>query len=228
MQAAQVMSFGAATIDPDASIQEAARIMLDYRISGLPVVDKDKNLIGIITEGDLLGGVTGDQHRRRWLESILDPGNAATAPQPSQAKTVGDVMTRQVVTASEDTPLHEIVKTMNTKGIKRLPVVKDSKVVGIVSRADLLRGLALEAKLMPSASGEDFALRDRVVEALAKEARDTNSSINVLVDNGTVELRGALADATLPARLVATARQVAGVKGVVDRLVVLGARSGTA
>ena len=67
MQAAQVMTFGAATIQPDASIQEAARMMLDYRISGLPVVDSDGNLIGMITEGDLLGGVTGDQHRRRWL-----------------------------------------------------------------------------------------------------------------------------------------------------------------
>ena len=75
MKAAQVMTFGAATIRPDASVREAARMMLDYRISGLPVVDDEGNLIGIITEGDLLGGISGDRHRRRWLEFILDEGN---------------------------------------------------------------------------------------------------------------------------------------------------------
>ena len=225
MQAAQVMTFGAATIQPDASIREAARMMLDYRISGLPVVDTDGNLVGIITEGDLLTGITGDRHRRRWLEFILDPGDSASAPQAPHAQTVGDVMTRQVITAAEDTPVQAIVKQMKTNGIKRVPVVRDKKVVGIVSRADLLRGLALEAKMMPGATAEDYALRDRVLEAMAKEVRDRRSSINVLVQNGTVELRGAMADRTLPPRLVSTARQIRGVKDVVDRLVVVGADS---
>ena len=228
MQAAQVMTFGAATIQPDASIQEAARMMLDYRISGLPVVDSDGNLIGMITEGDLLGGVTGDQHRRRWLEFILDPGNAGSAPKPPQAQTVADVMTRQVITAGENTPVQEIVKTMSTKGINRVPVVKDNRVVGIVSRADLLRGLALQAKLMPSASQEDYALRARVLEALAREANNAESAINVVVENGSVELRGALTDPTLSASLVAAARQVPGVKAVIDRLVVVGTNFGKA
>lgn len=225
MKAAQVMTFGAATIKPEASIREAARIMLDYRISGLPVVDDEGNLIGIITEGDLLGGITGDRHRRRWLEFILDDGSTSP-PQPPRAHSVGELMTRDVITATEDTPVHEIVKQMKTNGIKRIPVVKDNKVVGIISRADLLRGLALEAKMMPSAGAEDYQLRDRVLQALMQEGRGTRVSVNVLVQHGVVELRGAMPDAELAARLVAAARQVPGVKDVVDRLVVVQSTTG--
>src|SRR5690606_31423386 len=145
MQAAQVMTFGAATIQPQASIREAARMMLDYRISGLPVVDGEGNLVGIITEGDLLGGITGDRYRRSWLEFILDDGNANGLPQQPQAQTVSEVMTRDVMTASEDTSVQDVVKLMKANAIKRVPIVKGNKVVGIISRADLLRGLALEA-----------------------------------------------------------------------------------
>jgi CBS domain-containing protein len=225
MKAAQVMTFGAATIKPEASIREAARMMLDYRISGLPVVDDEGNLVGIITEGDLLGGVTGDRQRRRWLEFILNDGSASP-PQPPRAQSVGELMTRQVITATEDTPVQEIVKQMKTNGIKRIPVVKGNKVVGIVSRSDLLRGLALEAKMMPSADAEDYALRDRVLQKLMEEGRGTGVCVNVLVQQGVVELRGAMPNQDLAARLVATARQVPGVKDVVDRLVVVQSTTG--
>ncbi|HEX7074066.1 MAG TPA: CBS domain-containing protein [Hyphomicrobiaceae bacterium] len=221
MQAAQVMTFGAATIQPDASIREAARMMLDYRISGLPVVDQGGNLVGIITEGDLLTGITGDGQRRRWLEFILDPEKPALAAISPRAQTVGEAMTRQVITATEETPVQDIVKLMKANGIKRVPIVRDNKVVGIVSRADLLRGLALEAKMMPDATAEDYALRDQVLQALSGEARGSRTSINVLVQNGTVELRGALPDASLLEKLVSAARQVPGVKDVVNRLVVV-------
>lgn len=223
MQAAQVMTFGAATIRPDASIREAARMMLDYRISGLPVVDENENLVGIITEGDLLSGITGDRNRRSWLEFILDPKKAGQTPHLAGSQIVGDVMTRHVISASEDAPLDEIVKQMKQNGIKRVPIVRNGKVIGIVSRADLLRGLALEAKMMPGATAEDYAIRDRVLEALVQEAQDPRCSINVLVQNGVVELRGAMPDASLLERLVAAARKVPGVKDVVNRLVFVGA-----
>ncbi|MGB3719634.1 MAG: hypothetical protein DIU63_07535 [Proteobacteria bacterium] len=225
MQAAQVMTFGAATIKPDASIREAARMMLDHRISGLPVVDDNGNLVGIVTEGDLLSAITGDRHRRRWLEFILDPAKSDVVRPVQPAQKVADVMTTQVITATEDTPVHEIVKKMKTNGIKRIPVVKDNKVVGIVSRADLLRGLALEAKMMPNATAEDFSLRDRVIEALSREGCGTKVAVNVLVQNGIVELRGAMPNADLARRLVETARNVPGVKEIVDRLVVVEAET---
>lgn len=221
MKAAHVMTFGAATITPDASIREAARMMLDHRISGLPVVDQNGDLVGIITEGDLLSGITGDRHRRRWLEFILDPNKSSTAPQAHPAQNVAEVMTRRVMTVTADTPVDEVVKIMKTNGIKRIPVVKENKVVGIISRADLLRGLALEAKMMPRASAEDLALRERVVEALSKEGLGTGVSINVLVQGGVVELRGPMPTADLPAKLVQAARNVPGVKEVVDKLIVI-------
>src|SRR5690606_9973426 len=100
MKAGQVMTFGAATIQPQASIREAARMMLDYRISGLPVVDGEGNLVGIVTEGDLIGGITGDHKRRSWLEFILDNGNANGLLEQPQAQTVDEIMTREVITAS--------------------------------------------------------------------------------------------------------------------------------
>src|SRR5690606_27074667 len=126
------------------------------------------------------------------------------------------------------TSVQDVVKLMKANAIKRVPIVKGNKVVGIISRADLLRGLALEAKMMPTASAEDYALRDRVLQALMQEGRGSRSSINVLVQNGIVELRGAMPDADLSKRLVAAARQVSGVKDVLDRLVVVGARPGKA
>lgn len=225
MQASKVMTFGAATIKPEASIREAARTMLESRISGLPVVDDDGNLVGILSEGDLLNGITGNRRRRRWLEFILDPAGWKNASEAKQPQTVGEVMTRHVITATEDTPVPEIIEQMRANNIKRLPVVRGNKVIGIVSRADLIRGLALEAETMPGATAEDYALRDRVLEALAKDAGDRQTSITVLAKSGRVELRGAIPDAGLREKLVSVARQVSGVKELVDHLVVVGRRT---
>ena len=137
-------------------------------------------------------------------------------------------MTTQVVTVGENTPVHEIADIMQRHGFKRVPVVKDEdgKVTGIVSRADLLRELARLAEDMPSASAGDRALRQQVLDALAREAKTGWSSVNVIVRDGSVELRGATTEAALRARLVAAARGVPGVKQVEDRTVVVGPASG--
>jgi osmotically-inducible protein OsmY len=115
---------------------------------------------------------------------------------------------------------------MERHGIKRVPVVSDGKVIGIVSRADMLRGLAKWAEDMPSASNEDRALRQRVLERLAREPKDAWATVNVLVRDGAVEMRGATTDASLRERLVAAARTVSGVKSLDDRMVVVGPASG--
>lgn len=204
MQAADIMTFQPASIRSDAAIEEAARLMLDHRISGLPVIDAKGGLVGIVTEGDLLRSATDGAGRR----------------------TVGDVMTRQVVSVAETAPVSEIVELIERMRIKRVPVVKDGKVVGIVSRADLLRGLAQLAQIMPGASAEDRALRDRVVAALDKETSGGWKSVNVTVRNGSVELRGAVAQAAARAGLTAAARGVPGVKDVKDLLVIVAEGSG--
>jgi CBS domain-containing protein len=228
MIAANVMTFGAASIRPEASIEEAARLMLQHRISGLPVIDERGALVGMVTEGDLLRrqeGGTG-QDRPRWLELVLGSGKSGERPRLAHLATVADIMSRPAVSVSESTPVHQIVETMQRLGIKRVPVVSDGKVIGIVSRADLLRGLARQAEDMPSASAEDRSLRQHVLDTLEKEPKTAWTSVNVTVRDGRVELRGATTDADLRARLVAAAQGVPGVTGLDDHMVVVGAASG--
>ena len=130
-----------------------------------------------------------------------------------------------MVTISANTSVREVVDLMQRHGIKRVPVLEGNKVVGIVSRADLLRGLAREAQLMPGASADDYALRARVLASLKSEPREGWSSINVLVQNGSIELRGAMTDPSLRQRLVSLVQRIPGVTEVVDRLTVVGPAS---
>lgn len=226
MKAADVMTYGAATIRPDAPMEEAARLMLQHRISGLPVVDERSQLVGMVTEGDLLRPKegAGGRQRPRWLELVF--GRETDGPRLARLATVADVMTRPVLTVREDTPVQEVASILQDHAIKRVPVVRDGRVTGIVSRADLLRGLARLAEAMPDASVQDRGLRQRVLDALAREPKDAWSSVNVVAHSGAVELRGATADASLRERLVAAARDVRGVKKLVDRMVVVGPASG--
>ncbi len=228
MRASDVMTLGAASIQPTAPIEEAARLMLRHRISGLPVVDENGNLVGMVTERDLLRGQKGapERDRPQWLEFLLGSEGWGEGAGLARLLTVADVMTPDVTTVSEDMPVREIADMMQRHDIKRVPVVKDGKVNGIVSRADLLRGLARQAEDMPSAGTEDRALRQRVIDALSLEPTSGWSSINVVVRDGAVELRGATTDAALRTRLVSTARRVPGVKEVEDRMVVVGSESG--
>ena len=166
MKASDVMTVGAATIRSDASVPEAARLMLQYAISGLPVVDDAGHLVGIITEGDFLRRTetgTGRPHRPRWLEFLLGPGRLADEYVHSHSRKVEEVMTRQVVAVAEETPLDEIARLMERHRIKRVPVIRDNRVVGIVSRANLLRGLARLADAAPAATANDLAIREQIL-----------------------------------------------------------------
>ena len=169
MKAADVMTVGAATIGHDASISEAARLMLQYRqISGLPVVDAAGHLVGIITEGDFLRHVDAGNERRRprWFELLLSPGRLADEYVHSHSRRVEEVMTRHVVTVVGETPVHEIVRLMELHRVKRVPVIRDNRVVGIVSRANLLRGLARLPDAAPTGTANDLAIREQIVTEL--------------------------------------------------------------
>jgi CBS domain-containing protein len=225
MQAANVMTFGAATIHPEAPIEEAARAMLQNRISGLPVVDGSRKLVGMVTEGDLLRRQPGETGRPRWLQLLGSPrsGERIDLDHP---QTVADVMTTHVISVREDTPVSQIADLMHRHGIKRVPVLDDGEVIGIVSRADLLVAMARLAEDMPAASTEDRKLRDRVLEALPQEPHGPWRTVNVVVREGVVEVRGATTQLDLRDRIVKAARGVQGVKDVEDRMVVVGPASG--
>jgi CBS domain-containing protein len=140
MKAGEVMTTGAATIRPDATLTDAARLMVEHQISGLPVVDAQDRLVGVITENDFLW----PQQEPR-LVGLLAEGRARVASELNSRR-VQDIMTRDPVTISAETPLEEAVELMKRHGIRRLPVVANGKVVGILSRSNLLLALLRKAQ----------------------------------------------------------------------------------
>ena len=213
MKAKDIMSVAVATVSPDHSVRHAAAIMCDRRISGLPVVDDEGRLVGILTEGDLL--------RRAELgtEFYLQPdrgGQAARDHLRTHSWKVEDVMAKDVVTIDEETPLGRIAALMAERGVKRLPVMRDGALVGIVSRADLLRAISV-AKLDPPIKGDE-ALRRSILARIEEVAELRDSGLGVIVSDGVVHLWGQLPSE--PARLAARAiaEGVRGTAGVVDHV----------
>src|SRR5262245_31478566 len=172
MKVRDVMTSPVLSVEPDTAILEAVRIMLQRHISGLPVIDKDGHLVGMVTEGDFLRrSETGTQRRRpHWLEFLMGPGRLADEYTRSHGRKIQDIMTSDPVRVTEDTSLDEVVRTMEKRRIKRLPVMSDNDVVGIVTRANLVHALAGVAReLMLTATGDE-AIRERLLTELAKEA----------------------------------------------------------
>src|SRR5690348_7791898 len=140
MNAADLMTSPVVTVKPDAAIEYAAQLMLRHRVSGLPVTAGDGSLLGIITEGDLLRRAeTGTEKRHaRWVSLLIGPGRLAQEYVHAHGRKVGDVMTEHVITVTPETPICDLVGLMETKHVKRLPVVDQGRLVGIVSRADVM------------------------------------------------------------------------------------------
>jgi CBS domain-containing protein len=139
MKVADLMTNGAATVRPDASLAEAARIMVEHRISGLPVVDASGRLVGIVTEGDFLR--RADQDRPRWISVLLSDPDAHITAKQLHDRRVEEAMSPEPITVDIDGSVDEVVELMERHDVKRVPVVCDGKVMGMVSRADLLRAL---------------------------------------------------------------------------------------
>jgi CBS domain-containing protein len=218
MKAHDVMTWGAITVEPDASVTRAVRLMLQNKISGLPVVDANGQLVGMVTEGDFLrrGELGTRRQRPRWLEFLLGPGKLATEYVQSSGQKVSQVMTPEPKTITPETPLEEVVGLMERHRIKRLPVMQDGKLVGIVSRANLLHALASVAREVKPATGDDAAIRDRIMAECAKQP--WASHVNVVVRDGVVELWGVITDDRARDAFKVLAENVPGVKAVRDHL----------
>jgi len=225
MKAGDVMTRRVISIDPNASILEAARLMLENHISGLPVLDNGR-LVGIVSEGDFLRrSEIGTQHRvARWLEFLLGPGRLASDYVRSTTRKISEVMTRDPKTISADTPLEDVVELMERHRVKRLPVIKDGSLVGIVSRANLLHAVATLVLETPERSTDDASIRERLLIEL--EGQLWAPPINVVVHNGVVDLWGTIMDERARAAFVVAAENVAGVKEVRDHLTVIEPVSG--
>jgi len=168
MRAIDVMTTVVITVDPDTSVQAVAKLLSERGISGVPVVDAADRLVGIVSEGDLLHRVeTGTERvagRRRswWLDTIASDQELARDYIKSHGRTAKDVMTREVISVTETTDLADVAMLLDTKRIKRVPVLRDGKLVGIVSRANLVRALAA-SKTDPAA---EPATDDRTIRAM--------------------------------------------------------------
>jgi CBS domain-containing protein len=206
------------SVQSQAAVLQAIRIMLQKRISGLPVVD-DGRLVGLLSEGDLLRRAeTGTQWQRpRWLEFLLGPGRLASEYVQTHGRKVEDIMTRDPVTVSEDTSLDEVVKTMEKRRIKRVPVMRGDQLVGLISRANLLHALASVSRHV-AASNSDAEIRDKLLAELQKESWAPVGSLDVTVHDGIVELWGSITDERQREALVVAAENTAGVKAVHDHV----------
>ncbi len=220
MKAADVMARAVVTVHPGARIIDAIRLMLDQRISGLPVIDSGGELVGILTEGDLLRRAeTGTEKRRpRWLEFLRGPGKQADDYVHAHGRRVGEIMTRQVATVSEGTSLEEVVGLMERKRVRRVPVVADGRLAGIVSRADLLRALFKFLDQGAPAPTGDAALRAQVIEELRRQNWGGRSRVSVVVTDGVVYLEGFIYDLREREAMRVAAENVSGVKEVRDHI----------
>jgi CBS domain-containing protein len=221
MNASDVMTPNVLSVPPDASVATVAQLMLEKRISGVPVIDERGKLAGIVSEGDFLRRAeTGTGRRRpRWLEFFMGPGRLADEYVRLSGRKVRDVMTHEVHTVPPDAPLEQVVRLMERHNIKRVPVVDNGKVVGIVTRANLLHAVASFAGEIAPLSAADAAIRDRILAALQDQPWAPVTAIDVTVRNGVVALAGIITDERQRQALRVVAENVPGVIDVEDNVV---------
>lgn len=213
MQAKDIMTRDVITVAPDIAVRDVAGIMLQNRISAVPVVDTSGSLVGIVSEGDLMHrSEAGTRHRRSWWLSLLS-GNDVLANEfvKEHSRQVADVMTCDVITASPQATLGDIAELLEKNRIKRVPIVEKGQLVGIVSRANLLQALIRQPEHVEGRDTNDAQIHQRILARLKAEPWSP-TWLNVRVENGVVELWGA---ATSKAQIKAAGLAAELVTGVV-------------
>lgn len=226
MRARDIMHGDVTTVTPETPLGTIARLFVEKRISAVPVVDGTGALVGIVSEGDLLHRQELDTERRRsrWLDYFATIESLANAYRAAHGRLARDVMASPVVTAAPDTPLTEIVETLERKRIRRVPIVEalpggTERLVGIVTRGDLVRALATlipAAAPNPDRSITDRRIRDMLLAELARQPWTDTGEGNVTVLNGVVHLWGMVANEAEAQALVTAATNIPGVVAVRD------------
>jgi CBS domain-containing protein len=219
MRAHQIMTRPVISVTPETTIVDAANTMLQKHVSGLPVVDAAGKLVGIISEGDFIRrSEIGTQRKRgRFLKFILGPGQEAIDFVREHGRKIAEIMTPEPVTIGEDTPLEEIVQLMEKNNVKRLPVTRGNKIVGIVSRSNLLQAVASVAREIPDPTADDDHIRNRVIDSLAKNDW-CPFGLSVIVRDGIVHLSGVITEERSRQAAIVAAENVTGVNKVHDHL----------
>lgn len=220
MRTHQIMTHKLITVKADTPIVEAAKLMLESHISGLPVVDDAGRLLGIVSESDFMRRSEIGTHgpRIRWLDFLMGTEKAAIDFVREHGRKVSAIMTRETLfTATEDMPLEELVRLMERQNIKRLPVIRGDLLVGIVTRADLLRAVASLARDVPDPTANDDHVRRRVIASIEKNEWQP-IGLGVTVRDGIVYLSGMITDEAHRQAAIVAAENVSGVKLVRDHL----------
>ena len=221
MRATDVMTSEVTTVHEDTSVQTAAQLMAERGISALPVVDRDNRVIGMVSEGDLLHRAeTGTERRRSWwLEMMASTNRLAEDYIKSHGGKVKDVMTHDVLSVTEETPIADIAVLLETNRVKRVPVLRDGKLVGIVSRANLVRALAPGVSSIVIASeADDQAIRARLLAELKSQRWAEVSPANITVKDGVVHLWSSYLSDQEKRALVVAAESTPGVRRVEDHM----------
>jgi CBS domain-containing protein len=219
MRAHQIMTRSVISVTPDTTIVEAANTMLQRHVSGLPVIGEAGKLVGVVSEGDFIrrSEIGTGRKRGRWLKFILGPGKSASDFVQEHGRKVSEVMTPSPLTITEDTALAEIVDLMERNNVKRLPVLRGDKLVGIVTRANLLQAVAGLARQVPDPTADDDHIRNRIIDALEKNDW-CPFGLNVIVQDGIVHLSGVITEERARQAAVVATENVDGVKKVHDHL----------
>jgi CBS-domain-containing membrane protein len=219
MIAADVMTPDVICAAPETPLPELVQLMLDNRISALPIVE-DGRVVGIVSEGDLLHRVEAAEESRpsRWLELVTSTDRLAAHYTKTHGRKTGEIMTRDVVTVADTTPINEIAHLLEARGIKRVPVTRDGRLVGIVSRRNLLQALATNLS-PPPIHVDDRKIREAFYSELRRQAWSGGpGSINAVVADGVVHLWGIAPDETLRQAIVVVAENIPGVRAVEDHM----------
>ncbi|BCQ28537.1 CBS domain-containing protein (plasmid) [Caballeronia sp. NK8] len=217
MRASDIMTTSIISASPDMTIRHAAGMMVFAGISGMPVIDESGRLLGMVTEGDLMHRVeigTGVKQRSWWLELAASTTELASQYVKEHSRKVRDVMTTDVSTVTETCPVADIAELLDRRRIKRVPVMRDGKVVGVVSRANLIRALVTMAPEVPTTvESGDNAIREDVFAAM-KDHPWALARENVTVENGIVHLWGPVVRAEEGNAIRVAAENVPGVRDV--------------
>ena len=227
MRAHQIMTRQVITIATDASIVDAANTMLDKHISGLPVVDQAGKLVGIVSQGDFIRRAEiGTQRKRgRWLKFLVGPGRAASDFVHERGRKVGEIMTPDPCTVTEDATLEDIVELMERNNVKRLPVMRGDRLVGIVTRSNLLQAVAGLTRDVPDPTADDDHIRNHIIASVEKTDW-APFGLGVIVVNGVVHLNGVITNEQSREATIVAAENVSGVTKVHDHLCWVDAASG--
>ena len=219
MQAVDIMTKDVISVGPQEEVSAIAKLLLEHHISAVPVVDESHQVVGIVSEGDLMRRIQKEDGKEAsWWLSLFAGHKDPADYVKTHGRKADEVMTVNPMTIEDDTPLHKIARLLEKHRIKRVPVVKEGKLVGIVSRANLLQGLATEDAVSDSALKDDRAIREAILDEIEKNTGVRSAAISVTVSNGVAELWGLIDSSDQRKALEVAAENTPGVTRVENNL----------